>query len=232
MQSRRLATLFLAAITLLMVNTAMAQSDRGAIAGSVLDSSGAAVGGAAITIKGADTGSVYKTVSTPEGSFRVNDIAIGRYDVTVEAPGFKLSVQKGVVIQISTVASLNVTLQPGNVKEEISVLADAPTVQTDSSDVGTVVGDRQIHDLPLALNASGQSFVRSPEAFIFLTPGAIGQGTVGDHGSGGVYETKISGGQNFGSEILLDGASVQRSDSGTAFDQTAPSVEALTEFNR
>jgi hypothetical protein len=45
-----------------------------------------------------------------------------------------------------------------------------------------------------------------------------------------VFETKLSGGQNFGSEILLDGASVQRLDSGTAFDQTAPSVEALTEF--
>jgi hypothetical protein len=53
---------------------------------------------------------------------------------------------------------------------------------------------------------------------------------VGDHGSAGVFETKLSGGQNFGSEILLDGASVQRMDSGTAFDQTAPSVEALTEF--
>jgi len=217
-------------LLLVMVGSTAAQSDRGAIAGTVLDSSGAAVTGASVTLKGVDTGSVYKTVSSSSGGYRVNDIAIGRYDVTVEAPGFKTSLQKGVEIQINTVASLSVTLQPGDVKEEVTVLADSPTVQTDSSDVGTVVGDRQIHDLPLALNASGQSFVRSPEAFIFLTPGAIGQGTVGDHGSGGVYETKISGGQNFGSEILLDGASVQRSDSGTAFDQTAPSVEALTEF--
>src|SRR5262249_2113343 len=84
--------------------------------------------------------------------------------------------------------------------------------------------------LPLALNSTGQSFVRSPETFIFLVPGAVGQGTVGDHGSSGIFETKLSGGQNFGSEVLLDGASVQRMDSGTAFDQTAPSVEALTEF--
>jgi hypothetical protein len=230
MQSKWLATFVLVVMSLLVVNAAMAQSDRGAIAGSVLDSSGAAVGGANVTIKGEDTGSVYKTVSTPEGSFRVNDIAIGPYDVTVEAAGFKISIEKGVVVQISTVASLKVTLQPGNVKEEVSVLADAPTIQTDSSDVGTVVGDKQIHDLPLSLNSTGQSFVRSPETFIFLLPGTIGQGTNSDHGSAGVYESKISGGQNFGSEVLLDGASVQRSDSGTAFDQTAPSVEALTEF--
>jgi len=224
------AGLGMAALWLLMMGSSAAQSDRGAIAGSILDSTGAALPGASITLKGVTTGSVYKTVSSSTGGYRVNDLAIGRYDVTVEATGFKSSVQQGVDIQISTVSSLNITLQPGDVKEEVTVLADAPTLQTESSDVGTVVEDKQIHDLPLSLNSTGQSFVRSPETFIFLTPGTIGQGTNSDHGAAGIYESKISGGQNFGSEILLDGASVQRSDSGTAFDQTAPSVEALTEF--
>src|SRR5207244_12489526 len=51
-----------------------------------------------------------------------------------------------------------------------------------------------------------------------------------DDASAGIFESKLSGGQNFGTEILLDGVSVQRSDSGSAFDQTAPTVEALTEF--
>jgi hypothetical protein len=230
MRCDQLRGLGVAVLWLLMLGSAVAQSDRGSIAGTVLDSSGAAVTGASVTLKGVDTGSVYKTVSSSSGGYHVNDLAIGHYDLTVEAAGFKASVQKGVEIQISTVASLNVTLQPGDVKEAITVLADAPTVQTDSSDMGTVVEDKQIHDLPLSLNSTGQSFVRSPETFIFLTPGTIGQGTVGDHASAGIYETKISGGQNFGTEVLLDGASVQRSDSGTAFDQTAPSVEALTEF--
>jgi hypothetical protein len=225
-----LAGLSVTTLFLLMVGSVTAQSDRGAIAGSILDSSGAAITGASVTLKAVDTGSVYKTQSTSTGGYRVNDLAIGRYDVTVEATGFKMSLQKGVEIQINTVASLNITLQPGDVKEEVTVLADAPKIETDSSDIGTVVEDKQIHDLPLSLAATGQSFVRSPETFIFLVPGTIGQGTVGDHASAGVYETKISGGQNFGSEILLDGASTQRSDAGTAFDQTAPSVEALTEF--
>jgi hypothetical protein len=217
-------------VCLLTVGGAAAQSDRGSIAGSVFDTTGAAIGGASVTLRGVDTGSVYRTQSSSSGTYHLNDLAIGRYDITVEAGGFKTSLQKGVEIQINTVASLNVTLQPGDVKEEVTVLADAPTVQTDSSDIGTVVEDKQIHDLPLSLNATGQSFVRSPETFIFLTPGTIGQGTNSDHAAAGVYESKISGGQNFGSEILLDGVSVQRSDSGTAFDQTAPSVEALTEF--
>jgi len=226
--SSRLLVVFLA---VLAVGTAAAQSDRGSIAGSVLDSSGAAVAGASITIKGANTGSVYQTVSSSSGSYRVNDVAIGRYDVTVEAKGFKLAVEQGVLIEINTVSALNITLQPGDVKEEVLVSADAPTIQTESSEVGTVVGDKQMHELPLMLNGTGQSGgVRSPEEFEMITPGVTGQGTVGDHPAAGIYETKITGGQNFGSEVLLDGASVQRSDSGTAFDQTSPSVEALTEF--
>src|SRR6266849_4263760 len=122
MSRDRLMELRVGILCLLMVGSAVAQSDRGTIAGSILDSTGAAVSGAAVTVKGADTGSVYKTVSTPDGTYRISDIAIGRYDVTVEAPGFKLSLQTGVPVQINTVAALNVTLQPGDVKEEVSVV--------------------------------------------------------------------------------------------------------------
>lgn len=217
-------------LCLLLIGSAAAQSDRGSIAGSVLDSSGAAVSGADITIRGVNTGNTYKTVSTGDGVYRIADIAIGRYDVTVKANGFKTSQKTGVLVQISTVTALNITLEPGAVTEEVSVVADAPTIQTESSDIGTVVTNKQIEDLPLALNSTGQSFVRSPETFVFLTPGTTGPGTNSDHASAGVFESKLSGGQNFGTEILLDGVSVQRSDSGAAFDQTAPTVEALTEF--
>ena len=59
---------------LLMLGSAIAQSDRGTIAGSILDSSGAAVGGASITITGVYTGNTYKSVSTAEGVYRVADI--------------------------------------------------------------------------------------------------------------------------------------------------------------
>jgi hypothetical protein len=220
-----LGTLFL-----LTSGVAVAQSDRGSIAGSVVDSTGAAVSGASVVVRGTATGNTYKTITTPEGVYRISDVAIGRYDVTVTVSGFKSSVQTGVQVQINTVTALNITLQPGDVTEEVTVLSDAPTIETESSDIGTVVGTKQIEDLPLSLNATGQSFVRSPETFIFLTPGTTGPGTNSDHGSAGIFESKLSGGQNFGTEILLDGVSVQRSDSGSAFDQTAPTVEALTEF--
>ncbi len=70
--------------------------------------------------------------------------------------------------------------------------------------------------------------MRSPEAFVYLTPGAVGPGS--DSGNGGTFESKISGGQNYGTEVLLDGASMTRSENGSSFDETAPSVDALSEF--
>ncbi|MGI8961230.1 MAG: hypothetical protein ACR2IV_15980 [Bryobacteraceae bacterium] len=115
----------------------------------------------------------------------------------------------------------------------MTVTGDAPTVETETSDIGSVVTSRQVLDLPLALG-SGQSALRSPEAFVFLTPGTVGPGTngVGSNSStnGGTFQSKISGGQNYGTEVLLDGASMYRSENGSSFDETAPSVEALGEF--
>jgi len=205
-----------------------AQTNNGAIAGSILDSSGGAIAGAQVTATGVETHSVYNTVSSSTGAYRFSDLVLGAYNVTVTAKGFKVVELTGVVVQINTTASLDVTMQPGDVKETLTVIADAPTVQTETSDIGTVVDKRQIIDLPLAVNATGQSHLRSPEAFVFLTPGTAGPGTA-DNGSG-VFQAKLAGGQNFGNEVILDGASTARSDSGSAFDQTAPSVEALQEF--
>ena len=113
MRRDRLLGLWAGIVCLLMLGSAAAQSDRGTIAGSVLDSSGAAVGGASITITGVDTGNIYKTISTPEGVYRVADIQTGRaHNITVEAPGFKVSQEQGVLVQISTTSAPNITLQP------------------------------------------------------------------------------------------------------------------------
>ncbi|HEY4052158.1 MAG TPA: carboxypeptidase-like regulatory domain-containing protein, partial [Terriglobales bacterium] len=227
---RYFAVLVVGASCLLFQGTLLAQSDRGSIAGSVVDSTGAAVGGASVVARGTATGNTYKTVSTPEGVYRISDLAIGRYDVTVDVAGFKTSVQQNVEVQINTVTALNVTLQLGDVKEIVNVESNAPTIQTESSDQGTVVGTKQIEELPLSLSSSSQSFLRSPETFVFLTPGTVGPGTVSAAGNNGVFLSKLAGGQNLGAEILLDGVSVQRQDTVSAFDQTAPSVEALDEF--
>ena len=222
----RLRVVTVAFFVLIAAGIAAAQSDRGAIAGTILDSSGGAIQGATIVATGADTGAVYKAISTDTGAYRIINMQLGAYDLKVAAAGFKTSEQKGLVVQVNTTSSLDITMQPGDVTQTLSVLADAPTLQTETAEVATVVDKRQIDELPLALG--GQGVLRSPEAFVFLTPGTTGPGS--NDSSNGIFEAKLGGGQNFGNEVILDGASTARADSGSSFDQTAPSVEALTEF--
>ena len=219
-----------AMLCLMVTCVSNAQSDRGTIAGTVLDSSGGVVVGANVTATNAATGGTSTATTGPTGGYRLYDLRVGVYKVTVSASSFKTLEKTEVVVQINTTASLDFTLQPGEVKETMTIVADAPGLQTESSDIGTVVDKRQIQDLPLALSASGQSFLRSVESFVFLTPGTVGPGTNSDSPSSGIFESKLSGGQNFSTEVLLDGASIVHAELGSTFDENAPSVEALDEF--
>jgi len=205
----------------------LGQSNQGSIAGNIFDPSGAVVANAKISTREVNTGSAYETVSSSAGAYRFPNVRIGTYNVLATATGFKTVQLKGVVVQVGTTSALDVTLQTGSVSETIEVSADSPTLQTESVDIGNVVTTKQALELPLALGSVVQA-MRSPEAFVFLAPGTTGPGTAS--GNGGTFESKITGGQNYATEVLLDGASTARSENGSSFDETAPSVDALGEF--
>src|SRR6267154_1301354 len=214
---------------LVTASTALSQSDRGTISGTVLDSSGGVVANANVTATDTATSATYSATAGPTGGYRLYDLRVIVYRVSVAAPGFKTEEKTGVVVQVNSTASLDFSLQLGDVKETLTIIADAPAIQSESSDIGTVVGQRQIEDLPLALAATGQSHLRSPESFVFLAPGTTGPGTT-TGGSSGIFESKLSGGQSFSTEVLLDGASIIHAELGSQFDENAPSVEAMNEF--
>ena len=230
--TRRFASRLFAGTLLLLgaAGPAFPQADRGTVAGTVLDSSGAAVADATVTATDTATNAVYPATTGPTGGFRLFDLRVSVYKVSVSAPGFKTEEKTGIVVQVNTTATVDFSLQPGDVKETLTVVADAPAPQADSSDIGTIVDKRQIEDLPLALAASGQSHLRSAEAFVFLTPNTVGPGTASDNPSSGVFESKLAGGQNLGTEVLLDGASISHAELGPTFDENAPSIEAISEF--
>ena len=208
-----------------------AQATRGSIAGTVTDSSGAVISNATITAKGVENGVTQTAHSNGSGGFTLPQLSLGRYNVTAAAPGFETNTSNGVEVTISNVSALNVTLKAGATSENVTVNAEAPAVQTQSSDIGTTITDRVAETLPLAL---GSSEMRSPYSFIFTAPGTVGPGTAGQGNFGfnqaGAYQTKLTGGQNFGDEVLLDGISTYRQAAGETFDQVSPSVEALTQF--
>ncbi len=200
-----------------------AQTNEGALAGTVTDSSGSAVAGAVVTAANAATGQSSKTTASPSGDYRFPVLPVGTYNISASAPGFKTAQRTGVAVQIQSTTSLDIQLSVGASSETVEVNANAPQLQTESSDVGTVVTPRQVLDLPLSTNGAA---IRNSQDFVFLTPATYGTGT-----NGGTFEGGVSGGQAFGSEILFDGASLQVESFGDGFaNEILPSVEATGEF--
>ncbi len=206
----------------------LAQTSGGTIAGTVLDPSGALVPNATVTATGSETGTIYNTVTTSSGSFHFPQMQLGRYDLTIKAPGFKAQQLTGILVTTGNVSPAEVHLATGATSETVTVNEDAPVVQTENSEVSNTISNRQVVDLPLSLG--GQSAMRSVESFIFLAPGTVGPGTASTTSTSGAFQAKTAGGQNFGTEELLDGINVRREDSDSAFDEHAPGVEALTEL--
>ncbi len=228
---RRWGVIFLALFLFMVANESSAQGNRGALAGTISDSSGAVIPGAVIAIKNLDTGATYTATSNGAGGYNFPQLQLGGYQVTITKAGFKTSQETGVQVTIGSVSALDIKLETGGAAETVTVDANAPQVQTESSEVGTTITPRVAEELPLAL---GSTEMRSPFSFIFLAPGVVGPGTAGQGNFGfnqaGAYQTKISGGQNFGDEVLVDGISTYRQAAGETFDQVSPSVEALTQF--
>jgi hypothetical protein len=203
-----------------------AQTSQGTIAGSVLDPSGAGVDGAKVTATNLSTGGVTATATSSGGSFRFPSLLVGKYNVSVTAPGFQTVTQTGIDVLVSNTTAVNITMSVGAVTESLQVRAQVTSIESESSDVGTVIDSRQVLDLPLALGGVGA--MRSPEAFMFLAPGVTGPGTA--NSNNGIFISKTGAGQNFGNEVLLDGASTLRAENGSSFDEAGPSVESLREF--
>ena len=135
------------------------------ISGRVEDATGAAVGGATVTVTSPDTGAV-RTVTTDEtGNFRVPSLPVGSQEVRAEKPGFQSAVRTGINLVVGQEAIVVLKLDVGQVSQEVTVSADTPLVDLTTASVSGVVNERQIRELPL----NGRSF----DNLITLNPGTI-----------------------------------------------------------
>ncbi len=221
-QSRLLSILLLSAILVFGVSRSWAQSGRGTLTGSVTDKSGAIIPNVAVNLTEASTSSNYKTVTNAQGFFNFPELPPGLYNVSTSAPEFKRYTQDGITVSVGGTASLNIALDVGATTETVTVMSDASQLQTESSDVGTTVSTKLIEDLPLQF--SGQ--VRNPLQFVQLTPGFSGIDTNSPTVQGGF---KLNGGQQAGTDILLDGATIELASANLQMNYGV-SVEAVQEF--
>src|SRR5688572_8611925 len=133
---------------LLLSATGQAQQINGRILGSVMDSQGAAVPAAQVTVINQDTGATRNTAAGGDGLYNVPQLPAGKYTIEVMAQGFGPAQVKDVEVAVGTDARIDVTLQVGSVQQVVTV-SEAVLVETTTSSVGNVVSEQRVAELPL-----------------------------------------------------------------------------------
>ncbi|MBI3895298.1 MAG: TonB-dependent receptor [Acidobacteria bacterium] len=174
-----------------LAGMALAQVTTGTISGTVSDSTGAVIPGATVTLRNTETG-ISRTITTnARGRYTAQQLGLGMFEVTAEAPGFQSVVRTGIEMTIGRQATVDFTLQVGAVAERITVTGEAPLLETTNATVADLVSETQMRELPL----NGRSFTD-------LT--AIQPGAITDLGiPAGVFQG--------GGRIVLNGARPQQS---------------------
>jgi len=153
---RKVSQIALFALMVSFALAAWAQKDTGGIAGTIKDASGALVSGAKITVTDVDRGGKVETTSSGQGEFLVTPLKVGRYNVVVEKTGFKKAVVGPLQVDVQERPNVDITLQVGSQAETVVVTAEAPLLETQSSDLGQVVDARRVSTLPL----NGRNFAQ------------------------------------------------------------------------
>jgi Carboxypeptidase regulatory-like domain len=144
---------------------------EGAIGGAVTDQTKAVVPGATVTAKNTATGATATAVTDANGHFTVIRLNPGSYDVEVSLSGFTPFNQGGVIVEVGRVTNMDVTISVGGQVETVSVVAQAPVINRESSDLSTNVNQTSIANLPVS--------ARRWSNYVLSTPGAAPDGTFG-----------------------------------------------------
>ncbi|HEX9233093.1 MAG TPA: carboxypeptidase regulatory-like domain-containing protein [Candidatus Acidoferrum sp.] len=190
--------LCLAAVLLLCSSAVTAQTFRGTILGTVTDSTGASIAGAAVAVKNVNTGLSRTVTTSDDGTYSVPELPIGTYTVTVEKAGFKQGVVTGIQVEVSSERRADVALQPGEVSQRIEVTGDElPQVESTSNVLGGIVESRVVTNLPV----NGRDY----QKLIYLVPGVAGSPDqiTDSPGSFGVFS--VNGARGRSNNFLLDG---------------------------
>jgi len=205
-----------------------AQAQTGEILGVVTDSTGASVPGATVTVTDTDTGASRSLKTEDQGRYDASDLQIGNYQVQVEMQGFTAQAQKGLVLAIGQKIVADFKLQVGAVSQEVTVTSTAaPQVNTTSSEVGGLVNQTQMQDLPL----NGRNF----EQLWSLVPGVQpvqGSGATSvSFGSSARFS--VNGARESGESVLLDGVEVRSfwgQGTGSQVLGTSLGIDGIAEF--
>ncbi len=219
------------ALILLAATGARAQVSA-SVTGHVEDPSRAAVAGATIMARNVDTGAVREAVADGEGRYFVAALSVGNYEIQASKQGFKAEVRSGIHLVVGEEATVDLTLQLGEMNQEVTVSGDAPMVSVTTNDISGLVGEQQVKNLPL----NGRSF----DLLMPLNPGVVNftfekAGGTGISNSTNGNNFAVSGNRPQQNMFLLNGVEY----TGAAENNMTPAgvsgellgVDAVREFN-
>jgi hypothetical protein len=226
-QFRLLVALWLVlAVWFLNVGTGLAQTTNGSFRGTVTDQSGGAAPRARLRVTNVGTGVSLDAVANESGEYVVPNVPPGVYDIRASLEGFETLDTRGITLLVNQTATLDFTLKPGSVNQEVTVTGEAPLANTTNATVGTVIATDSIVDLPL----NGRQFTQ----LTLLTPGAAPQGSGQQgffeiHSDYGAISPAVNGARPEMNNFTIDGVE----DNELFFDFAAinPPPDALREFN-
>lgn len=153
--------------------SAFAQSTSGELSGTIYDQQGASVSGATVTAKNVGTGVEAKVTSSSSGQYRIPNLLVGTYTLTVSASGFAKSELHNIPVTLNQIATANVTLKVGDVAAVMEVTDTAAVIDTTTSQLQSSYDARQLQNLPTATLGSGIINLS------LLAPGVASSGGIG-----------------------------------------------------
>jgi hypothetical protein len=227
--------LMLACLQLLALPAARAQT-AGKVSGIVRDKTGAVIADAAVAATNNATGVKQTTKTDVQGSYSFPVLPIGQYEIEVTSDGFKPYRKTGLAIDINSAAVLDVTLQLSEQNQNITVsVAEEPVqVETTDTQLGEVIGSKQVAEIPLNGRSYTDLFSTQVGVSPITTSGAGnstsggGFGTVPVAGNANTGQFSINGQRESSNGFMLNGASVQESIGQQA--GIIPNLDSIAEF--
>jgi hypothetical protein len=203
---------------------ASAQEVTAGITGAVVDASGAAVKGATATATDTERGTVWTAQTNDAGVFNLTRLPVGNYSVRVTAPGFESANYPAFTLVLNQIASLNFQMKVGKISETMEVSGEVPLLQTQSTEVGTIIDATTNVSLPLASRNYLQLTLLAPGTTTVNPASMRSPQQMTNSG-----RPDINGNREQANQYFLDGQ--QNSEDKNNEVGYTPSVDAIQEFN-
>src|SRR5437762_4928677 len=215
-------------LILLLLTSAAASAQAVSTAqinGTVKDSGGLALPGVSVTVTQTETGLTRTVVTGETGGYIVTNLPVGPYKLEAALQGFRTFAQTGIVLQVNSNPTLNVTLQVGAIAETITVEGTAPLVETRNPGIGQVVTNEQVLELPL----NGRQLTQLVLSAGMATPAAgAGSNALSTPRNYPSALISVAGGLANGINYILDGGN--HNDPYGSVNLPLPFPDAMQEF--